>query len=91
MAEIPEKGEYGVDKKVQFDQNHLGAATVPSEDSDTSGINERSLLRKLDLRLLPAVSILYLLSFLDRSNVANARLEGLTTGLNDISDLLYVH
>jgi hypothetical protein len=26
------------------------------------------LLRKLDLRLLPAVSILYLLSFLDRSN-----------------------
>lgn len=31
-------------------------------------VNEKKLLRKLDLRLLPAVSILYLLSFLDRSN-----------------------
>jgi len=34
----------------------------------TSVVNEKKLLRKLDLRLLPAVSILYLLSFLDRSN-----------------------
>lgn len=42
-------------------------------NSDVEGIvhgdvNEKALLRKLDLRLLPAVSILYLLSFLDRSN-----------------------
>lgn len=35
---------------------------------DLSQINEKSLLRKLDARLLPAVGILYLLSFLDRSN-----------------------
>ncbi|KAI4938639.1 hypothetical protein J4E85_001080 [Alternaria conjuncta] len=34
-------------------------------------INEKKLLRTLDLRLLPAVSILYLLSFLDRSNGTN--------------------
>ncbi|KAI1413948.1 MFS general substrate transporter [Hypoxylon sp. FL1857] len=52
-------------------------------DSETAGpqINEGALLRKLDLRLLPAVGILYLLSFLDRSNVGNARIEGL---LNDV-------
>ena len=31
-------------------------------------INEKALLRKLDLKLLPAVTLLYLLSFLDRSN-----------------------
>lgn len=31
-------------------------------------VTERSLLRKLDARLLPGVGILYLLSFLDRSN-----------------------
>lgn len=31
-------------------------------------INERALLRKLDWRLLPPVTVLYLLSFLDRSN-----------------------
>ncbi|KAL6703668.1 hypothetical protein ACN47E_009442 [Coniothyrium glycines] len=45
-------------------------------------IDEKKLLRQLDLRLLPAVSVLYLLSFLDRSNVANARVEGLTADLN---------
>lgn len=33
-----------------------------------SGVNEKSLLRKLDRKLLPAVTLLYLLSFLDRSN-----------------------
>jgi hypothetical protein len=46
-------------------------ANSNSEDSEggiVDGINERSLLRKLDRNLLPAVGILYLLSFLDRSN-----------------------
>ncbi|KAM7187995.1 Major facilitator superfamily domain containing protein [Naviculisporaceae sp. PSN 640] len=58
--------------------------TLPSTSSDTDdienteGINEKALLRKIDWRLLPAVGILYLLSFLDRSNVGNARVEGLT-------------
>ncbi|KAL0069548.1 hypothetical protein AAF712_003206 [Marasmius tenuissimus] len=50
--------------------------------SSLSGDQERRLLRKLDLRLLPGLVILYLLSFLDRSNVANARLEGLTDDLH---------
>lgn len=55
-------------------------------ESDTSGssikdINEKALLRKLDYRLLPPLTLLYLLSFLDRSNVGNARLEGMTTDI----------
>ena len=32
------------------------------------GVNEKALVRKLDRKLLPAVTVLYLLSFLDRSN-----------------------
>lgn len=53
---------------------------IDSEDAlaDYHGISESKLLRKLDLHLLPAVCTLYLLSFLDRSNVGNAKLEGLT-------------
>ncbi|KAL9612470.1 MAG: hypothetical protein Q9167_002942 [Letrouitia subvulpina] len=47
-----------------------------------ASINEKSLIRKLDRKLLPAVTILYLLSFLDRSNVGNARIEGLTKDLH---------
>lgn len=42
------------------------AASVAAEAQ--TNINEKALLRKLDMRLLPALTILYLLSFLDRSN-----------------------
>lgn len=61
-----------------------GASTPSDSDIEVvpGTINEKRLLRNLDLRLLPAVSILYLLSFLDRSNVANARIEGLITDLH---------
>ena len=43
---------------------------APSESSAVrySDIEEKKLLWKLDAHLLPAVIILYLLSFLDRSN-----------------------
>jgi hypothetical protein len=43
----------------------------PAEDhvaAEFTDINEKSLLRKLDYKLLPPLTILYLLSFLDRSN-----------------------
>ncbi|OAA73080.1 Major facilitator superfamily domain, general substrate transporter [Akanthomyces lecanii RCEF 1005] len=48
----------------------------------TEEINEDKLLRKIDGHLLPAVGILYLLSFLDRSNVGNARIEGMLDDIN---------
>ena len=44
------------------------AGNSDSEGATFSSINEKALLRKLDLNLLPAVGILYLLTFLDRSN-----------------------
>lgn len=73
------------DEKRVDDQKAIAPGASNSSDSDVeiipASINEKKLLRLLDLRLLPAVSILYLLSFLDRSNVANARIEGLTTDL----------
>jgi hypothetical protein len=36
----------------------------------------RKLLLKIDLRLIPILGCRYLFSFLDRSNIANARIEG---------------
>lgn len=41
----------------------------------------KRLLRKIDLAILPLVSVMYLLSFLDRSNIGNARLAGLEADL----------
>ncbi|KAJ5756803.1 hypothetical protein N7533_006346 [Penicillium manginii] len=64
------------------------AATSPSSSSlsEGTGINEKKLLRKLDYRLLPPLILLYLLSFLDRSNVGNARLEGMTDDIKMSGD-----
>ena len=43
---------------------------------------ERKLLRKLDLHVLPMISILYMLSFVDRINIGNAKIQGLDQDLN---------
>lgn len=47
----------------------------------------RALLWKLDLRIIPLIGALYLCSFLDRVNIGNARLAGLTTDLNISPDV----
>ncbi|KAK2752473.1 hypothetical protein FQN54_008135 [Arachnomyces sp. PD_36] len=77
------------DEKKSPEASDQAPKDVPSSSSPSSGslaetsvINEKSLLRKLDLKLLPPLTLLYLLSFLDRSNVGNARLEGLIDDVN---------
>ncbi|TFK67361.1 MFS general substrate transporter [Pluteus cervinus] len=54
--------------------------------SDTKELSPESsekeiqrVLRKMDTRILPPVTLLYLLSFLDRSNIGNARVAGMAT------------
>ena len=37
---------------------------------------EKRLIRKLDLKLIPWLTLLYLLSFLDRTNIGNAKIQG---------------
>lgn len=41
-------------------------------DIDTSGVDERKLIRKLDMALIPWLSFLYLLSFLDRTSIGKS-------------------
>lgn len=47
---------------------------------------EKKLLRRIDLRSLPILIILFLLNILDRNAIANARLGGLedSLGINDV-------
>ena len=37
---------------------------------------EKRLVRKLDWRLIPWLCLLYLVSFLDRTNIGNAKIQG---------------
>ncbi|KAI4673168.1 uncharacterized protein J4E78_001675 [Alternaria triticimaculans] len=43
---------------------------------------ERRLIRKLDFRILPVLWILYLVNFIDRANIGNAKIQGMETELN---------
>ncbi|BCR84500.1 uncharacterized protein ACHE_11902S [Aspergillus chevalieri] len=49
---------------------------------------DRKLLWKLDLRLVPWLCLLYLVAFLDRTNIGNAKVAGLQEDLN-ITDTQY--
>ncbi|KAJ8064815.1 hypothetical protein OCU04_007123 [Sclerotinia nivalis] len=65
-------------------ENGNGNDSEVSDESfaNPTGINEKALIRKLDWKLLPALTLLYLLSFLDRSNIGNAKLDGLAKSLH---------
>lgn len=39
---------------------------------------EKKLVRKLDLKLIPPLTLLYLLSFIDRANIGNAKIQGVS-------------
>ncbi|KAH8879998.1 MFS general substrate transporter [Thozetella sp. PMI_491] len=47
---------------------------------------EERLKRKIDLRLMPAIIIMYILNYIDRNNIAAARLAGLERDLKLTSD-----
>ncbi|KAJ4474998.1 MFS general substrate transporter [Lentinula aciculospora] len=54
---------------------NANVTTTPlyNEHVDISGVDERKLLRKIDIALIPWLSLLYLLSFLDRTSIGNAK------------------
>ncbi|PBP22615.1 hypothetical protein BUE80_DR006444 [Diplocarpon rosae] len=76
LSEKPISG----DAPGQHSSDEKGVPTT--QTPNPTGINEKALVRRLDLKLLPPLTLLYLLSFLDRSNIGNARIEGLTTDLH---------
>ncbi|EXJ65369.1 hypothetical protein A1O7_01710 [Cladophialophora yegresii CBS 114405] len=61
-------------------------APSPSDESGTLDANEaqseNALVRKLDLYLVPLIIISYILIFLDRSNLGNAKIAGMPQDLH---------
>ena len=56
-----------------YASDHVQEKEAYNAHIDVSGIDERKLLRKLDWYLVPWLSFLYLLSFLDRTSIGNAK------------------
>ena len=67
MSQDTGKGEALEDSKEEV------VTVLYNPDVDISGIDEAKLVRKIDWRLIPWLSFLYLLSFLDRTSIGNAR------------------
>ncbi|KAI0376305.1 MFS general substrate transporter [Hypomontagnella monticulosa] len=65
-----------------------GSVEVSSTDSSADKHLTRKVLWKLDTRILPVLAVLFLCSFLDRTNVGNARLYNLEGDLG-ITDHQY--
>ncbi|KAF2736110.1 MFS general substrate transporter [Polyplosphaeria fusca] len=64
----------------RFSERRLSMDSVQSYELYTPD-EERVVLKKLDRRLVLFMALLYMLSFLDRSNIGNARIAGLDTDL----------
>ncbi|KAF9056500.1 major facilitator superfamily domain-containing protein [Panaeolus papilionaceus] len=70
-------------------ENSTVDSTVYSQDVDVSDIDEKRLMRKVDLHVVPWLSFLYLLSFLDRGTIGNAKLYNLEQDIG-ITDKQYL-
>lgn len=58
-----------------------GSITDPNLHTGFDENATKALIRKVDLHIVPVLVVLYLLSFLDRTNIGNARLAGLEEDL----------
>ncbi|PSR83202.1 major facilitator superfamily domain-containing protein [Coniella lustricola] len=56
------------------------------DDYEPNTEEERKLVRKIDLYLLPTIWLMYLLSYMDRTNIGNAKTAGMATDLDLDSD-----
>lgn len=72
--EVGEEGGYGMGRRGS-------ASTVQSYQLYTPD-EERAVVRKFDRNLVLFVAVLYMLSFLDRSNIGNAKIAGLDLDLD---------
>ncbi|KAF3351854.1 hypothetical protein VdG1_04660 [Verticillium dahliae VDG1] len=77
------EGGHGLREKDRID----GIATAPGTTIESfAHLDEKKVLRKMDVRLIPMLALLYLLSFLDRGNIGNAKIEGLQEDLHMSDD-----
>ncbi|KAL4912985.1 major facilitator superfamily domain-containing protein [Aspergillus aurantiobrunneus] len=68
----------------QPDEKHIESGTTPLPP-----INERKLMTKIDLHLLPCLCVMYMITFLDRVNIGNAAALGMREDLNIVTGLKY--
>lgn len=72
-----------IEKAEEVRQNYPVIYNLPEDPDADCTERERAdidakLVRRLDLKLMPWLCLLYLMAFLDRTNIGNAKIAGLT-------------
>jgi hypothetical protein len=75
-----------VPTNISVDEKHKVAHNEDIEKPDLGEsidpVAEKALLWKVDLHVVPPLLILFLLAFLDRVNIGNAKIQGMTKELH---------
>lgn len=75
---VSNHGGKGKGKKAEEVERIDKMALAPGVTAESfAHLDEKKILRKMDWHLIPMLALLYLLSFLDRGNIGNAKIEGL--------------
>jgi hypothetical protein len=88
LKDAEEQVEFGTVEKGLIKDDSSGEELITVEKGYTDVIAElppaegRRILKKVDFRLVPLLSILYLVAFIDRSNIGNAKIAGLDVTIN---------
>ncbi|TGZ83492.1 MFS general substrate transporter [Ascodesmis nigricans] len=72
-------------EKIETDLKATEEASAASSDianGEWTEEEEKRVTRKIDLHLVPLVTVLYLLCFIDRANIGNARIQGMQEDLD---------
>jgi len=76
-ADVPTTESDSMNEKIPYKADSIDEV----ESAGWDAASTKKLIRKIDLALIPFLSFLYLLSFLDRTNIGNARLDSLEKDL----------
>lgn len=82
MSEKYEKEQQFTEKPqvIEYEEESIGRGD--KEFVPPTAEELKAVMWKLDLRIIPFLGLLYLCSFLDRVNIGNAKLAGITKDLN---------
>jgi MFS family permease len=76
-----ESGKGAVEFIENVSEDKVGSVDQEGDIQYYKNYDISAIIRKMDLRILPVMSALYLMSFLDRTNIGNAKIAGLATDL----------
>ncbi|KAJ7442684.1 hypothetical protein FB451DRAFT_100250 [Mycena latifolia] len=78
---MPDEKADALDSTIEHKEHPQLSDGLPEIGSAERLAAERRLVRKLDMRLLPTIFLIFILNYIDRNGITTARLKGLEQDL----------